>query len=76
MRDKELGALIARLPLINAMKTEWPYNQQANAQLIASAPDLAAALTWIIARLERGGAAAKQDAIQQACAALAKAGVA
>ena len=81
MRDKELGALIARLPLINAMKTDWPYNQQANAQLIAAAPDLAAALAdavramdaWSTAHPDAGGVF---GLLTQARAALAKAGVA
>ena len=38
-----------------------------------AAPDLLAALTWIVERLERGGKAAASDAISQARAAIAKA---
>lgn len=38
-----------------------------------AAPDLLAALTWIVERLERGGRAAVSDAISQAQSAIAKA---
>ena len=43
------------------------------AKLISAAPDLLAALTWIVERLERGGRAAVSDAISQAQSAIAKA---
>jgi len=41
--------------------------------LLASAPELLAALEWIIDRIDRGGKAAKSDAVSVARAAIRKA---